>query len=164
MQQWYVVHTQARQEARAELNLRRQGFEAWLPLFRVARRHARRIDHVMAPLFPRYLFVHLDLSVQPWRAINGTFGVVRLLCNRDIPLLVPEGLVEEIMQRCDESGTVVLSPRGLAVGDSVKVATGPFADLAGLFQTMSRRDRVVLLIKLLGREVRATVAFRDLAA
>ena len=164
MQKWYVVHTQARQEARAELNLRRQGFEAWLPLFRRSRRHARRIDDVLSPLFPRYLFVGLDLSIQPWRTINGTFGVVRLLCNRDTPLVVPEGLVEEIMQRRDESGTIVLSPRRLAVGDSVKVSTGPFADLEGLFQTMSGRDRVVLLIKLLGREVRAKVPLRDLAA
>jgi transcriptional antiterminator RfaH len=53
MQRWYVVHTQSYQEARAELNLRRQGFEVWLPLSRRRRRHARRIDTVLAPLFPR---------------------------------------------------------------------------------------------------------------
>jgi transcriptional antiterminator RfaH len=164
LKRWYVVHTQARQETRAELNLRGQGFEAWLPVFRRVRRHARRIDHVLAPFFPRYLFVRLDLSIEPWRAINGTFGVIRLLCNRDTPLVVPEGLVEEIMERRDEWGTVLLSPRRLGVGGSVKVATGPFADLEGLFQTMSGRDHVVLLINLLGREVPASVPLSDLAA
>ena len=164
MQGWYVVHTQAHQEARAELNLRRQGFAAWLPLFRRARRHARRIDHVLAPLFPRYLFVRLDLSIQPWRAINGTFGVVRLLCNGDTPLAVPDGLVEKIMQRRDGSGTVVLPPRRLAVGEAVRVALGPFADLEGLFQEMAGRDRVVLLFNVLGRKVRASVPLAGLAA
>ena len=160
MQQWCVVHTQTYQEARAELNLRRQGFEVWLPLVR----RARRIDHVLAPLFPRYLFVRLDLSIQPWRAINGTFGVVRLLCNRDTPLVVPGGLMEEIMRRRDESGTISLMPRRLAVGDVVKVTMGPFADLEGVFQTMSGRDRAILLLNLLGREVRASVPLRGLAA
>jgi hypothetical protein len=41
---------------------------------------------------------------------------------------------------------------------------GPFADFEGLFQTMSGRDRVILLINLLGREVRASVPLRGLAA
>ena len=164
MKRWYVVHTQTYQEGRAELNLRRQGFEAWLPLYRRVRRHARRIDTVLAPLFPRYLFVRLDLSTQPWHAINGTLGVARLLCNGNTPLAVPKGLVEEILQRRDESGTIVLTPRRLAIGDAIKVTTGPLADLEGLFQNMSGRDRVVLLINLLGRQVRASVPLRELAA
>jgi transcriptional antiterminator RfaH len=67
MKRWYVVHTQARQEARAQVNLRRQGFEAWLPVIRRARRDARRVDSTLASLFPRYLFVRLDLTSQPWR-------------------------------------------------------------------------------------------------
>jgi transcriptional antiterminator RfaH len=164
MKRWYVVNTQAQQEARAQMNLRRQGFEAWLPQFRRRRRHARRVDSVLAPLFPSYLFVRLDLEIERWRSINGTFGVVRLLCNGDSPLAVPEGLVEEIMRRRDESGSVVLPPRRLAVGEAVRVAFGPFADLEGLFQEMSGRDRVVLLFDLLGRKVRANVPLAELAA
>jgi transcriptional antiterminator RfaH len=164
MNRWYVVNTQPHQEAPAELNLRRQGFEVWLPRFRRARRHARRIDSVLAPLFPSYLFVRLDLSVQPWRAINGTFGVVRLLCSGDAPLSVPDGLVEQIMQRCDASDIVVLPRRPFAAGEVIRVGAGPFADFEGLFQTMSGRDRVVLLINMLGRKVRASVSLEELAA
>lgn len=161
---WYVVHSQPHQETRAELNLRRQGFEVWLPLFRRARRHARRVDDVLMPFFPGYLFVRLDLSTRPWRAINGTFGVIRLLCNGDTPIAVPEGLVEEIMQRRDSSGTIVFTPHHLRVGEAVSIALGPFAHLEGLFQTMSGRDRVVLLMNMLGRTVRTSVPLREVAA
>ena len=163
MKRRYVVHTQVHQEARAEVNLRRQGFEAWLPLIRRARRHARRVDSTLAPLFPRYLFVRLDLTSQPWRSINGTFGVVRLLCNGDTPLVVPAGLVEEIMQRCDDAGIIIGPPHLLVVGEPVRVAIGRF-NLEGLFETESGQDRVILLIKLLGREVRTSVPLRGLAA
>ena len=163
MSRWYVVHTQTRQEARAEVNLRRQGFEAWLPVIRRSRRHARRVDSVLAPLFPRYLFVRLDLTTQTWRSINGTFGVVHLLCNGDTPLAVPPGMVEEIMQRRDETGIIIGSPHRLVAGMPVKVAMGRF-DLEGLFEAKSGQDRVVLFIKLLGREVRASVPLRGLAA
>ncbi len=164
MQKWYVVHTQSGQETRADVNLRRQGFEVWLPLCRRARRHARRIETVVVPFFPRYLFVRLDLCRQMWRSINGTFGVVGLLCNGNAPVAVPEGLVEEMMQRGDQWGSIAVSPRQFAVGEPVKVACGPFADLEGLFQAVSGTDRVVLLIALLGREVRAKVPLRDLTA
>jgi transcriptional antiterminator RfaH len=69
-----------------------------------------------------------------------------------------------MMQWRDESGTIVFTPRRFAVGDAVKVTTGPFADLEGMFQAASGSDRVVLLFNLLGREVRASVPFRDLVA
>ena len=164
MRRWYVVHTQSNQEARAELNLRRQGFEVWLPLSRRARRHARRLDTVLVPFFPRYLFVRLDLNIQRWRSVDGTFGVAHLLSSGDRPLAVPEGLAEELMQRRDKSGAIVSTPAGLAEGDSVMVASGPLADLSGLFQEASGANRVVLLVSLLGREVRATVPLKNLAA
>ena len=51
MKRWYVVHTQSYQEPRAELNLRHQGFEVWLPLTRRTRRHARRIDTISCAAF-----------------------------------------------------------------------------------------------------------------
>jgi transcriptional antiterminator RfaH len=164
MKRWYVVNTQSNQEARANENLRRQGFYSWLPQSRRTRRHARRTDHVLAPLFPGYLFVKFDSEIERWRSINGTFGVVRLLCNGDTPLAVPDGLVEEIMRRRDDSGLIVLPRRGLTVGRVVRVAIGSFADLEGLVQEMSGRDRVVLLLNMLGRKVRTSVRLEELAA
>ena len=68
---WYVVHTQPHAEDKAIFNLRRQGFETYLPKYLRTRRHARRTEQVARPLFPRYLFVALDLAVQPWRAIQS---------------------------------------------------------------------------------------------
>ena len=164
MKRWHVVNTQPHQETRAEINLRRQGFDPWLPHFRRLRRHARRADRVLSPLFPGYLFVRLDADVERWRSINGTFGVVRLLCNGDAPMPVPDGLIDEIMARRDEDGAIVLPPRRFVIGEPVTVATGPFGDLEGLYEGMSGRDRVVLLFNLLGRSVRASVPLAGLAA
>ena len=41
-------------------------------------RHARKTEIVLCPLFPGYVFVCLDIGEQRWRAVNGTFGVVRI--------------------------------------------------------------------------------------
>ena len=69
MRLWYVVHTQPQGEARAKANLERQGYEVYLPRCRKWRRHARRADIVAAPLFPRYLFLRLDISCERWRPV-----------------------------------------------------------------------------------------------
>jgi transcriptional antiterminator RfaH len=164
IRRWYVVNTKRHQEARAELNLRRQGFRVWLPRFRKACRRARKLDTVIVPLFPSYMFVRLDSEAERWRSINSTLGVVRLLCNGDIPQAVPDGLIDDIMQRCDANGLVEPSPRRFAVGQALRVVAGPFADLQGICEGMSGRDRVILLLSILGREVRATVPSIGVAA
>jgi len=82
MQQWYAVHTQASAEQKADFHLRNQGFEVYLPSYRKQRRHARRVDWIKAPLFPRYLFVRMDIETTPWRRIHSTIGVSYLLFMR----------------------------------------------------------------------------------
>jgi transcription antitermination factor NusG len=59
---WYVVQTQAGAEHKAVMHLARQGFKTYLPRYLKRRRHARRIDVVAVPLFPRYLFVEIDFE------------------------------------------------------------------------------------------------------
>ena len=79
---WYVVQTQVNAEAKAARNLMRQGFEIYLPRYLKRRSHARKIEKVAAPLFPRYLFVCVDMEKQRWRSIQSTFGVSRLVDQR----------------------------------------------------------------------------------
>src|SRR5205823_8571760 len=96
---WYVVHTQPHHECLAETNLRRQGFATYLPRYLRRCRHARRTETVPRPLFPRYLFVALDLARDRWRAVQSTFGVSHLVVAGDAPAPVPDGVVEEIWAR-----------------------------------------------------------------
>jgi transcriptional antiterminator RfaH len=96
MKQWYVVHTHARQEVRAEVNLRRQGYEAWLPFMKRARRQARS-GNTWVPLVS-VSFRSIGSTSQPWRSINGTFGVVLLLCDAIRPVVVPADLMEKMME------------------------------------------------------------------
>lgn len=154
MRRWYVAQTQAHGEERARLNLERQGFHTYLPHYRRERRHARRRDIVKAPLFPGYVFVHLDLEEEPWRSINGTFGVSHLVCHGERPAPVPEGVVEAIAGRASTDGLIELQPPALRRGDALRIVSGALAECRGLFERMADRDRVVLLLDLLGRQVR----------
>jgi transcriptional antiterminator RfaH len=157
-QHWYVVHTHPQGEKRAEFNLLRQGFNAYFPRYLHKRRHARRVDIVTRPLFPRYLFVALDLGRDRWRAIQSTFGVSNLVSAGDTPLAIPDAVVEEIRAREGEDGLVTLGlPAGLKSGSPVKLTDGIFAEYRGVIDRIADDRRVAVLIELLGREVRVFV-------
>jgi len=162
MSRWYVVNTLPHQESRAEANLSRQGYRAWLPAIRRARRHARRIDTVHAPLFPGYLFVELDIAREAWSSINGTFGVRHLLSHGERPLPVPEGFVETLRGTVDVSGEVDLAGT-MRPGERVRLLAGPFADCVGTLGHLGSGGRVAILLDLLGQKVEAQVSRRMLA-
>jgi transcriptional antiterminator RfaH len=158
-ERWYVVHTQVLGEDRADLNLRRQGFETYLPRYLRTRRHARRVETVARPLFPRYLFVAMDVARDRWRAVQSTFGVSNLVVIGDDPIPLPDGVVDQIRTRECEQGFVKLGlPAGIGPGSPVRLIDGAFAEYRGVLERLAGDFRVAVLLKLLGREVRVFVS------
>jgi len=148
-ERWYAVQTQPHREKLAALNLGAQRFRVFLPEFRKTVRHARQLRAVIAPVFPRYLFVALDLGRDRWRSVNGTAGVSALVSARSTPLPLPVGAVEAMMASRDETGAVLLGGE-LRVGQKVKVIAGPFAGGCGILERMDGKTRVRVLLSLLG--------------
>jgi transcriptional antiterminator RfaH len=158
MTDWYVVYTRAHAEGTAREHLARQGYRVYLPCYRKRRRHARRIEQVLCPLFPRYLFVTFDLVEERWRPILSTVGVCGLVRHGDTPTRVPPGVVEAI-ERHEADGTFndLSSAARMREGDAVRVVDGPFAELIGRFCALAETERVIVLLDFLGRQVRATL-------
>jgi transcriptional antiterminator RfaH len=162
---WYVVQTQVNAEAKAARNLIRQGFEIYLPRYLKRRSHARKIEKVAAPLFPRYLFVRIDMATQRWWPIQSTSGVSRLVCNGPDPAPVAQQVLSSLKAREDESGYVKLDQRPkFALGEKVRVVAGVFAENLGLFDGQADRDRIAILLDLLGRKVRVSIEVEMVAA
>jgi transcriptional antiterminator RfaH len=159
MKRWYAINTRPHQEARAVTHLARQGFQAWLPRLRRDRRHARRFETVLAPLFPGYLFIELDPERQPWRAINGTFGVRQIVLGAGGgPAALASEFVGALLARCDQEGVVRDDSAPLAPGDPVKIISGPFVGCIGELLKLEAHDRVTVLLRMLARTARIALA------
>jgi transcription elongation factor/antiterminator RfaH len=153
---WYVVHTQSRAESQVIYQLERQGFRVFCPRFRRTVRHARKTRNVLAPLFPNYLFVRLDISRDHWRSINGTRGVVRLLMQGETPQPVPHNVIDSLRARTRADGTFDWTPN-LKVGGPIRIVNGPFLEFLGTLQSFNAAKRVQVLLDLLGRSVSVTL-------
>jgi transcription elongation factor/antiterminator RfaH len=155
-ERWYVARTLPQRELQAATQLKNQDFRAFVPRDWKNRRHARKVETISAPLFPRYLFVILNRSIDRWRSINGTLGVERLLVQGGEPLPVPHGVVESLIEATDLGGNVHFNTN-LKEGQRVKVTAGVFADFVGHLERLDDHGRVRVLLEMMGGRVRVAI-------
>ncbi len=150
-ERWFVVHSMPHRESGAKGHLENQDYRTFLPRRLKTRLHARKLETVLAPFFPRYLFVALDLCRDHWRSVNGTFGVSRLIMEGERPQPVPRGVVEALVAASDARDVLRFDVGGhLNVGERVQVLAGPFADQFGVLERLGDHGRVRLLLEIMG--------------
>ena len=130
------------------------GFEVFLPLVQTKR--------ASAPLFSGYFFVRI---IERWRSINTTFGVLCLVRTGDCPARCPDREIEALKAMIDRHGFVRLPeappppvPRKIAIGAKVRIASGPFGGMIGLYAGMSTRERELVLLNVLGGQRPVAIA------
>jgi len=158
---WYLVQVKPNAYRLAERNLLRQGFNCFQPLVRTTERRGAQFKPVSSPLFPGYFFVAFDPARAPWRKINSTAGVARLLSLGNGPQVVPADLVADLRARLDAEGHVIFSDT-LTLGDRVEIQSGPFAGFLGEVEQLAPEARAHLLIDLMGHQARVTVQMTEL--
>ena len=150
-ERWFLIHTLPKSERKAEWHLGAQGFRSFLPQFEKTIRHARQLRTVRAPLFPRYLFVVLDLERDAWLSVRSTVGVSRLFTQNGWPIPVPVGVVEALIGQSD--GNLTRLDAGLVKGQQVRILSGPFAEFIGTLERLDEAGRVQVLLELMGTAV-----------
>ncbi len=159
---WFVVATKPNNEKTAEFNLQQQGFKVFLPLIEKTRRHARRVEKVLRPFFPGYLFVQFDASNMPWNSINGTIGVRHILTNNGRPQPVAKNFVETLLCMLNERGAVNEQDRSFSIGSKVEVTAGVMQGHLATILSAESRGRVSILLAMLGGNVVSTISVGDL--
>jgi transcription elongation factor/antiterminator RfaH len=162
-ERWFLVHTLPKSERKAEWHLGAQGFRTYLPRIRKTIRHARQLRTVEAALFPRYLFIVLDLGRDRWLSIRSTVGVSHLFTHQDgRPIPVPIGIVEALVQQSD--GNLTRLDSGLTKGQHVRILSGPFVDFVGTLERLHDAGRVQVLLEMMGTAVPVTLHRSALAS
>ena len=149
---WIVARTEPQREQTARRFLELAGFSVYIPVIR--ERHAkggRRLVR-LRPLFPSYAFIVLQNG--RWWDVRWSVGVAAVIMAGDEPARLSDQIVDEIRGR-ERNGAVELPRRdGFKVGDPVRVTAGPFVGHLGLYAGMKPRERVEILLRLLGGQQR----------
>ena len=152
---WFAVRTKPRQEDIAAIHYKRQGFAVYSPKVQSIRRHARKTEKVMRPLFPGYIFLHLSMEEQDWIAIGSTIGAIGAVHFNDFYPPVPNWVIAGIQSREDGKGYIPLRSLGdtmIKPGARITVGVGD-KGLEGIFLKFRDEDRVVVLLDILQRQL-----------
>jgi len=156
---WYAVYTGSRHEKRVQEHFRSRQMESFLPLYRMVNRWKNGcLANVEFPLFPNYLFVQMARHER-----------VRVLEVPGVIAIVGKGREPAPLQECEINAlrlnlqTQRFEPHSyLAVGEKVRVRSGPLAGLQGVLVRKSNGLRFVLSLDLIQQSVAVDIAAQDL--
>jgi len=152
--QWYVVYTKPRREEFARSHLQRKRLEVFFP--KLALPNPRPRQGPVVPLFPNYLFVHLQLPEEYSYALWSP-GVKTIVNCNGSPTPVDEEIIAFLRKEADLDG-VIKGRSNLIAGQEIRIKGGPLNGLIGIIQDPpNARGRVNVLMQLLNRQVKVEI-------
>ena len=170
---WYVVNTYSGHENRVKDNLEKRletmGIQDSLFRILVAEepeieiKNGKQVEK-MKNMFPGYVFVEMKMTDEAWYVVRNTPGVTGFIGSSGggaKPFPVSPDEMESILRRMGQSDKKVTVD--FAVGDLVRVQTGPFSGMEGKVSSMNDQTQVAnVLIMLFGRETPTDSNYNDL--
>jgi transcriptional antiterminator NusG len=170
---WYVVNTYSGHENRVKDNLEKRletmGIQDSLFRILVAEepeieiKNGKQVEK-MKNMFPGYVFVEMKMTDEAWYVVRNTPGVTGFIGSSGggaKPFPVSPDEMESILRRMGQSDKKVTVD--FAVGDLVRVQTGPFSGMEGKVSSMNDQTQVAnVLIMLFGRETPTDINYNDL--
>jgi len=166
---WYIVHAYSNFERkvaeaikeRAKQNGLTDKFEQVLvPMEEVT--EVRRGKKVSAErkFFPGYVLVKMELSDRTYHLIKDTPKVTGFLGADNKPMPITEGEAMRILQQVQEGVERPKPTISFEVGETVKVADGPFASFSGVVEEVDEeRARVKVAVSIFGRATPVELEF-----
>jgi len=164
---WYVVHTNAghenkvcstlRQRVKAS-GLKEQIAEILVPTRNKVIIEAGKKKEVRERLFPGYILIKMHLNDESWQVVRNTAGVTGFVGLGNEPTPLPENEVKAVLKFMKMEAPKFEAK--FAVGDSVKITDGPFADFLGKVDLIDEeKGKVKVLVSIFGRETPVELDF-----
>jgi transcription antitermination factor NusG len=135
--------------------------ESFLPLYETINRWKDRKVRVQLPLFPGYLFVHLDLADR--LNVLQVAGVARFVNFGGTAIPVPTPDIESL--RAGLIGGLRVEPHPyLKLGRRARVKYGPLQGMEGILLKKKNKERFVISLDLIMRSVAVEIDVLDLEA
>lgn len=142
---WYLVYTKPKNEDIVSQKLTEAGFEVLNPKLQERKVYRRKLQDIISPLFPCYIFVRFDRTMD-YRLIRYTRGVKSIVGTPGEPGIVHEEIIRSIKIRL-ENGVVALKAPEFTPGEDVVIKAGPLEGFNAVFEkTLKDNDRVSILM------------------
>lgn len=151
---WYALHVRLHYELSVASRLKDLGVEEYVPIKRVKGLSKRNRFSDGMPLFPGYIFSHLDLRSGP--RLYGIPGMIRIVGSGDHPSPVDEEEMQTI-RVIVSSGLEACSVPYFTTGDQIVLTDGPLCGVRGTYVATKKAGQLIVALPLLKRSLAVTV-------
>mgnify|MGYP006299150973 FL=1 len=172
---WYVIHSYSGHENKVKANLENRSksmhledriFEILIPMEDVVEIKSGKKVTVSKKMLPGYVLVRMYLDDETWYAVRNPPGVTGFVGSGTKPVPLSRRELRRFLGEPEktEGGKKAASYKpAWEVGDSVRVATGPFADFNGSIESINLdQSKVVVLVNIFGRDTPVELGFEDI--
>ena len=167
MFRWYVINTYSGHENKVKQNLEhrvqslnqeRAVRRVVVPTETVQEVKDNQKVTVEKRTMPGYVLVNMDMNEDSWAVVKGTPGVTGFVGASNEPIPLTQGEVDRLLHR--ETAERPRTRTQFAIGESVKVISGPLSDFSGEIAEINEdASRLKVLVSIFGRETPVEVGF-----
>ncbi len=166
---WYIVHAYSNFEKKVAESIREQAAqrgladkfeEVLVPTEHVVEVRRGRKFNSERKFFPGYVLVKCDLTDQVYHLIKNTPKVTGFLGADNKPMPISEAEADRIKGQVAEGVERPKSTISFEIGETVRVADGPFASFNGKVEEVDEgRSRLKVAVSIFGRETPVELEF-----
>ena len=155
---WFLVFTKAKEEQRAKTNLENQGFQIFLPMIAFAKMNQSK-SAIVEAMFPRYLFVNINLERDNWTCIKSTRGVSHMVVFGQRFAEMPNQLIAYLKSGADKNHIFkqAITRQEFQKGDKLVIEKGIFKDKEATFLSKKSKERVRILLRFVNHLITAEI-------
>jgi transcription antitermination factor NusG len=156
---WFAVFTVPQNEKSVIRHLELREVESFLPAYETVRvwKNRQRVKTIL-PLFPTYLFVHINHRERV-RVLESP-GVLQIIGNGRESIPVADADIDTL--RASVTARLVEPYRDLVIGQKVRVKSGVLQGVQGILVRRSGGDRFVLSFETINQHAAIQVSAEDL--
>jgi transcriptional antiterminator RfaH len=148
LRHWYVIYTKPHSEDLAREQLEKKDIFVFLPKIREVRFRSRKLQEMVQPLFPSYIFARFTIPDE-YYDVKWARGVKRIVGSGDMPTPLDDSIVVFLREQVNHEGLIQTQPK-IRQGDKVRVKQGPLEGLWGIVQgDIDGKGRVKVLMDIL---------------
>jgi transcriptional antiterminator NusG len=168
MFRWYVINTYSGHENKVKQNLehrlvslgqQRAVRQVVVPTEAVSEMKDNQKITVEKRTMPGYVLVNMQLDEDSWGVVRDTPGVTGFVGSEHKPVPLTQAEVDRLLHRT-EVATAPRTRAQFAIGETVKVISGPLSDFSGEISEINEdAARLKVLVSIFGRETPVEVGF-----
>ena len=158
---WYVIHTQTGSEEKAKAGLEKRiattslkDFiqEVVVPTEQVSEVRGGKKRITERKFFPGYIIIKMNMTKESWYLVKSTPGITGFIGPGRKPAPITEAEVNSILQRTEDTETKPTPKVIFEVGESIRIAQGPFANFNGtVMELYPERGKLKVSVSIFGR-------------